>query len=194
MKNCWYRLNIDVTNAFRDDWKFPVPEVTDNDDSVWQFWAIKVFKQEWLDKQAALGLNFVSMMLFYRGPYMSSKSAHVDIAETDPVVKLSTYGLNWIIGGEGSEMQWYDFPDTPLNILYTPANTPYTFWPINTLNKIDSCNINSQPTLVRVGTPHSITLGSEPRWCISVRPRLNANMEWDEVVSHMRELGLLVDR
>lgn len=191
MTKCWYNLNIDTSKAIKKDWQFPDPRL--NAYGIWQLWAHEVFDQDWLNYTADLGLDFGSLMLFYRGPWMSTKGAHIDIATVEPF-KIGTYGLNWIFGGEGSEMLWYDLPEGNIDILYTPAGTAYTYWPIHQLTKIDRYAINSVPTLVKVGNPHSITMGPNERWCISARPRLIRNMEWDEVVSHMKELGLLVDR
>lgn len=191
MKNCWYHLNVDATNAIRDDWNFPDPQY--NVYGVWQLWAHDVFKPEWLEYTANLGLDFGSLMLFYRGPWMSTRGAHIDIATVDPL-KIGTYGLNWIIGGAGSEMIWYDMPEGELEILYTPARTAYTYWPTENLNVIDRCAIDLKPTLVKVGTPHSITMGPSDRWCISARPKLKKNMEWDEAVEHMKSLNLLIAR
>lgn len=191
-EKCWYRLNVDTTNAIKPDWKFPNPQF--NVYGVWQLWAHEVFRPEWLEYTASLGLHFGSLMLFYRDPWMSTKGAHIDIAETDPKLKIGTYGLNWILGGAGSEMIWYNMPKGDIKIQYTPANTAYTYWPLDQLQEIDRCAIGLQPVLVKVGTPHSIKMGAEPRWCISARPRLRANMEWDEAVEQMKSLNLLVER
>jgi hypothetical protein len=191
MKNCWYHLNIDVSNALKKDWKFPDPQY--NAYGIWELPSHDLFNQTWLRYTADLGLDFGSAMLFYRGPHMSTKGAHIDIATVEPL-RIATYGLNWIIRGGGGEMIWYDTPSENTKILYTLSNTAYTNWPIDELNEIDRCTIAKEPTLVKVSNPHSITMGPNERWCISVRPFLLKTMEWDDVVNCMKKLGILVDR
>lgn len=191
MTQCWHHLNLDTTNAIRKDWKFPDPQY--NVYGVWFLWAWDVFEPKWLQAATKLGLEFSSLMLFYRGPYMSTRGAHIDIVETDPL-EIGTYAVNWIIGGRGSEMVWYNLPSGELPISYTSAKTAYTYWPTETLTEIDRCAIATQPTLVKIGMPHSIEMGPEERWCISARPRLKTKMEWGELLDHLRKLNLLVER
>lgn len=190
MTKCWYYLDIDVSNAMLDNWKFPTPD--DPNYGVWQFWAHKVFRKDWLEYASSLGLDFATLMMFYRGPYFGTNGAHIDISTVNPL-KIGTYALNWTVGGRDSDMVWYEMPPGELKISYTPVNTAYTHWPIEKLKEIDRSPL-SRPTLVQVGLPHSITMGKHPRWSISVRPKMKKEMEWNEIVNHMKSLNILEDR
>lgn len=189
MTHCWYTLNLDIKGAIRKDWKFPNTDLH----GIWRLPAWDVFELEWLKKCFALGLEFSALMLFHRKPFVGTNGAHIDLNTKDNT-QIDTYAVNWILGGAGSQMIWYELPPGDLPVSYTSANTPYTYWPLNELTEIDRCSIRLQPTLVKIDKPHSIEMGPEERWCISARPRLKNRMEWDELLDHLRSLNLLVER
>jgi hypothetical protein len=77
--------------------------------------------------------------------------------------------MNWIVGGQGSEMHWYELaPDAVITKgEITQAGTPYTRY-----NEDQVIHLHSQPvlwpSLVQTGIPHKITnYCDEPRWCLS---------------------------
>lgn len=190
-KACWYELNIDVTDCFKDDYEFPTPR---GPSEIWHVQAGDIFKIQWLKHVNSLGLPIDSALIFYRSPYFSAKEAHIDIRRTDPLV-LSNFGINWCRGGKDSQMSWYDMPEndnTPL--FYTPANTAYKIWERSQLNFIESKSIGERATLVRTGIPHSIEMGSEPRWSISARVDIYDECDWDTMVDLMRKQDLLIER
>jgi hypothetical protein len=190
--SCWYQLNLNINNSIKDDWMFPIP--TNGQHGIWRLETHDIFKEEWINYIKTLGLDFDNVMLFYRGPGLSSTSAHIDICNMEPL-EFSTCAVNWVIGGEGSEMVWYDIPPGDLEIKYTEANTPFIQWDINSLNKIDSCKIKENPTLVKVSIPHGIVVGEHGRWCISARPLFeNTMFDWDQIVSKFKSTRLLVER
>jgi len=105
--------------------------------------------------------------IFYR--YRNTVSGiHSDDKEVGDYSKM-----NWILGGEDSEMHWYTINDShytkleakPLNetpiashsILYLPEDVTVAY----------SENVRG-PALVQVGVPHNIRNGSQERWCVSV--------------------------
>lgn len=190
--NCWYHLNLNVDNAIREDWTLPVTNA--NIHGMWQLMPENIFRKEWLEYIETLGLTLDDVMLFYRPAGLSSLGAHVDIAKADPL-ELSTYAVNWIIGGKDSEMIWYEMPAGDLEIRYTEANTPFSIWNCDSLVKVDSCEIREKPTLVRVDIPHSITVRQDSRWCISARPTFTDKVfDWNKTVNRFKSTGLLVDR
>jgi hypothetical protein len=185
---CWYRLNIDVTNALNPNWKFTAPP---EGFGVWQPRATEIFNKEWLQYTASLGLPIYSALVFYRGPFMSSKDAHHD---THAGLVTVNFGLNWVIGGAGSKMHWFDTPTIPGTVNEIDARAPYVSYPFSELTEIDNCNIGPEITLVKTCNPHSISMQQEPRWAISARTNINDNTPWDEVVELIRSKNLLVER
>jgi len=187
---CWY--NISAVNSLSDNWKLPEYPKSGNY-GIWKYRAIEVFNKEWLNSMSDIGIDIVSAMVFYRGPYMGTKGAHVDVGTIEPL-NIVKFGFNWIIGGRGSKMLWYERPKGDLKVLYTPANTPYIQWLDTDLKEIDSTTMESSPTLVKVDVPHKVSMGPAPRWCISARPRLESSITWDEAVENLRSKKLLVER
>lgn len=189
-KHCWYDLNIDVKNCFKEGYKFPEPT---GQYGIWHPLAWDVFNMDWLKYVTSMGLPIYSVMIFYRGPYASTLGAHVDISIPEPLL-LTNFAINWVYGGSDSTMSWYETPPGEKKIEYTPAGTAYKVWPKRELTKIESHSIGEQVKLVRTGIPHSIEMGSQPRWCISARTSIHHDFEWEQVVDMMKDRKLLVER
>jgi hypothetical protein len=193
MSNSWYKLKINNSNALVDPW----PLVNDGKYGIWKIKKEEIFKKEWIDYMASIGLILSNYsMVFYRGPRWTTNYAHLDLDNTfESSIPLVHYGINWVLKGAGSSMVWYNTPKEKYKIKYTSANTPYVNFPVNTLTEIDRCNIELEPVLVRVGIPHSISVGDDERWCISARlKKVPEKMTWDEIVEFMRSKNLLVER
>ena len=191
MNNSWYNIKIDTSNPFNDNWKFPDVPITG--DGIWSIHARDVFSQEWLSYVSSLGLDLVDTLIFYRGPYRSTRRAHLDLYSGNPFV-INNFAINWVIDGIGSEMIWYKMPSEKFEVMLTPANTPYVHWERSELEIIDKCAIRTQMTLVNVGIPHSINVAEQGRWCISVRTSDEDDLPWDQIVEKMRERNLLIER
>jgi hypothetical protein len=191
MSNSWYNIKIDTDNPFKKDWKFPTVDIAGN--GIWSIPVQDVFSQEWLSYVSSLGLDLVHTMIFYRGPYRSTRRAHLDLYYGDPFT-INNFAINWVIDGIGSEMLWYKMPQEKFEVQWTPANTPYVHWERNELKVIDKCAIKSQMTLVNVGIPHSVNVAEQGRWCISVRTSEDDDLPWDQIVEKMRRLNLLIER
>lgn len=189
--NCWYNLKIDTTNAIRKDWNFIPPG---RPLSVKFVTAPELFNQEWLSYMQSLGLSVVSALVFYRGANANAPTAHVDLTNIGKVRPCS-FGINWTLGGAGSEMVWYDMPKTGHEVKYTEANNPFMDWPFTDLTEIDRTAIGSNnATLVRVGYPHTIEMKDDPRWCISARTLIREDLPWPQIVEKLRSKNLLVER
>lgn len=189
---CWYKLNIDCSNALNPDWKFP--DVTEKEFGVWSETANNLFDTEWLKKMHENGIFVADALIFYRAPGHNTYNAHIDIHKEHPR-KISTFGLNMVFEGEDSTMTWYRLPDLkgrpPTR---GPAGTIYYNWPIDQLEEIDRHTLGPELTLVRVGVPHTVIMGDKPRWCISARAALIEQMYWKDVVKYMYSKDLLIER
>lgn len=190
-KFCYYQLKIDITDALNPRWRFPVPT---GNYGIWTPPAPFIFSSKWLEYTSDLGLNFHHALLFYRGSNMTSKEAHVDTHPAGQGYVKSA--LNWVIGGDESEMHWYDMPSPEAATVVKDPKTkvPYTTFQFKDLTLIESTKIKNEVTLVRTDLPHSITMGTSPRWCISARVDIPDDIPWEEIVEQMRSKNLLVER
>jgi hypothetical protein len=191
---CWYRLKIDTTNSIRNDYKFPIPN---NPLGIWSLPVSAIFNDSWLKYIESNGLILRSAMLFYRAPYANAPTAHIDLAKSYPSsthISFSNFALNWTIGGAGSEMVWYNKPAIKKDIRYTSAGNPFIDWDFSELVEIDRLEVGACPTLVRVNTPHTVSMKAEPRWCISVRTSIKDNVPWETIVEYMRSKNLLQEK
>jgi hypothetical protein len=193
MEHCWHKLRLRNTqNAIREDWVFPT--VT-GDYGIWKILATDMLTPEWINYLQTIGINIESLMLFYRGQNIKNNDAHVDISMPyTPTIKYVAGGLNFVLQGNGSSMIWYETPKEYKELQFTKANTPYLSWLISDLVETDRAEIGNELVLVRTNVPHSIIMGNEPRWCISVRPINAGSISWEYLVNHFRSLNALVER
>ena len=196
--NCWYHLTIDTSNAFKSDWEFTCGNNNPNKVDFKIIDATSVFTSEWLEYMKSINFPVDFVSLFYKPSlYPYSYKAHVDLRDDHAPM---SYALNWVIGGEDSEMIWYNLPDKdslPDNeslIHHIPeTGAPAKKYKTDTLTEIDRCKIKYNITLVRVDVPHSISSSLQSRKCISARDGSNYK-SWHEVVEHLHSLNLLIDR
>ena len=191
LNRCWYRINIDVTNALQKK-KFPFYNPKENKVLIWRFKSHEIFDPTWLHYIRSIGLLVSGVMVFYRPAGSSSDLyAHIDKYSDKTLVSSA---LNWVIDGRDSEMVWYKTPTdvSTKSFKLTMANTKYVNWPITELVEIDRKKIESELTLVRVDVPHAIKMGDGPRLCISVRLINSYTLRWNSVVDLMKSKGLLI--
>lgn len=194
MAKCWYRLNLNVEHAISKDWQFPKIEGLSGGRGIWSFREDKIFNPEWIKYMNDVALPIKSSIVFYREPNLVDIGAHIDLLGEVGEDTTTTYlGFNWVFGGKGSEMIWYDVPPGERNIQITSAGNKFLAWPLTELAEIDRCPIQNVPTLVRVDHPHSISVGNEARWCISARTSMH-DMTWDEAVEHLKTKNIIIDR
>jgi hypothetical protein len=191
LNHCYYRLNLDIREAINKSWTWPRPKAQTE---MWSVLGKECFNKDWLTYVHNLGLNFSHILLFYRAPYVSSRHAHIDIREGD--FKPINFAVNWIIGGAGSKMNWYSVVNDNSITATKDSETraPYKTYQLSDLELIETCEINDAATLVKTDLPHSITMGHEPRWCISTRVYPQDNITWDEIINRLESKGLLVRR
>jgi hypothetical protein len=186
MKKCWYRLNIDISKAISNDWKFPIPNGID-DRQIWPIAREEIFSEEWLETMEKIGIPIAIGILFYRRPCLIDDFAHIDLAG-DPA-EIVNCGFNWVISGEAGEMIWYDKPQQ--SGAFVPVNSDgerYLSWPISQLQEIDRCVMEkNQLILIRVDHPHAMINRSSYRWTISARSPVHLTT-WDKMVNDYQHL------
>ena len=193
--NCWYNLNVKSTaSALNKNWSFPP---TSGNYGIWSLdGQIKnIFSNEWLEYMKSIGLEIEHVMLFYRNVGLGKFGAHVDILPPGkPPLSYTTGALNFVLGGDDSEMVWYKTPSVQKEVSFTVAKTPYIEWPISELEEVDRVHIGSRLMVVRTNVPHTIKMGNAPRWCISIRLFENHKLSWEETIDRLRSLNLIEER
>ena len=189
----WQTLNIDVSNAVRNDFDFDKlfneSEFKNGQAGIWRFERkhfTKLLSQEWIDQMHALGLMVQAALVFYRKPYYFHHEAHVDVSWTGD---LCSSAINWTMDPlDDSEMIWYDVSIDTAKTEITQANTKYFYWPNSEVEgKIfASKRIGVTPTLVNVSVAHNIIVRERPRWAISVRLGQSEPKTWKEAVDFFR--------
>jgi len=192
-EHCWYKLNLDISNALRPD--FDIQELSTG---IRRFTnAQDIFTTDWLEYMNSRSMPVNGIMVFNRTSKIGKDMdilAHVDVHIHRKLESAyRAFAVNWVIGGSDSEMIWYDMPENIPPLSYTPASTPYLEWPAIELNESDRCCIQSQPTMVRVSVPHAISVKNEPRICISVRTN-GVPDNWDAAVNYLRDKQILIER
>ena len=190
-QNCWYNLNLDISNAIRPDF-----DIINFTSSIRRYTnATDIFTAEWTEYMESLGIPVYAVLMFYRHANELPWTAHVDVNIHHKTAKseFRSFAINWVIGGRNSEMIWYKMPDHTAPLHCSPAGTPYFQWKTEELTEIERYSIQSQPTLVRVDVPHAISVKEEPRLCISIRNSTMPN-DWDLVVKHLSEKQILIPR
>ena len=191
----WYRLNIDISNAVREDFNFNSlytnSKFANKPVGTWVFskdQLTDIVNQRWLDYMSSIGLNPTGIMLFYREPHFVAAGAHIDIRKNNT---LAIYAINWVLNpADDSDMIWFSHPTEPGISAVTEANTNYTYWPMDDIKdlEIDRCCIKNIPTLVSISIPHNVIVNTVPRWVISVRFPIEEDVtDWEDAVTAFRK-------
>ena len=161
------RLNIDVSNAIRNDWHFPKLDhwVNSRHDPN------EIFNQTWLSMMTSLGLPPAPCLIFYTPPGVQSSFSHTDRDPSNQHACVA--GFNFVVGEDPLDMVWFN--PTILQHrrkIITDTGSPYETFPVDFNYEIDRCRIGNTLTLVRTDIPHWVgasipsTVG---RWSVSYR-------------------------
>lgn len=150
---------------------------------IWTLQPKTIFTEEWLqyisfEHHAKVDLA----QIFYRAPHYQHPGAHVDIDQSD---NLYGGGLNWTIDSDDAHMVWYDMPEQDPIYTRRSETDRNKEWPLEELVENNRCIIGQQPTLVRTDIPHTVDMGANERWLISVRfTWLN---DWDQYLNKFND-------
>ena len=203
MKNdFWRHLNISTQGAVKEDFKFPEPKKGHG--VHWKYKADQVFTEEWYSNFRSR-VKFdgdPSIILFYCEKIHTNDYAHIDINEKHDPVTMVPAAFNWVLGGAGSSMVWYDqYGFTEESLWYGPTDESWkdreperhaphaAIWKVNTLNEIGRLQVpTDHVTLVNTGIAHRIELGPEERWCFSIRPPFKDTDNWESYINMSNEV------
>lgn len=181
MIDYYFHLGISTTKALRYDFEFPIPKSKFNR-GLWHYNDVsEILDPEWMKTLSNLGIRFKSAMIFYKPAGFSMGQAHIDVVKTDPPEKVIC-AFNWVLGGNNSQMVWYNEPTEGLQVSWLPGNIPVANYEISTLQEACRTELSNGLTLVRTDRPHSIICGPEPRWCFSLRPAHKSFDSWKSVI------------
>jgi len=194
IENCWYELDMPKEAALKSSYELPKLE-QGQEFGVWTVRSLDIFNYDWLKSLYQKGLVISEALIFYRSPGHNTDYAHLDIHREHPK-RVSTFAMNMIIGGGDAYMSWYKTPHIDYRPTQGPAGSVYYNWPVGELEEIDRHTLSDKcMTLVRVGIPHAIFMGNEPRWCISARGQSALEqMYWKDITQWMRDKKLLIER
>lgn len=190
---CCYRVNIDTTNAFKEDLikdrfgKFSLETFTDT--------ARDLFNKEWIDQFEDKVDTIHTVLIFSRPALRGTPVSHVDITNKLTPVWFS---FNWTLTGKSSSMVWHEPPENHLeikDIKHTMSNNLFLYWPLDQLPIIEQFEITDQMVIARTDIPHSITVKLEPRISIAVRTVSSGRNDysWDEAIDFFRNKNLLIE-
>jgi len=134
---------------------------------IWTLQPNTLFSNDWLDYTVnEYGVKVDLAQIFMRKPHYQHPGAHVDIDQND---NLYGGGLNWTLDPDDAEMVWYDTPEQDPVYTQRSHTDRNKEWPLESLTECARCTIGQQPTLVRTDIPHTVDMGTNERWLISVR-------------------------
>lgn len=130
------------------------------------------------------GIAIAAGEFFYTPPNRTLEP-HGDGSNVCDFVKL-----NWMKGGEGSVMDWYELkPGASLKYNNTVIGTQYSFASGSDLVRVHSATIGT-PSLVNVGRIHGIRNKNQPRYvaCVILHwPQTGQRLTWDEARDVFKE-------
>jgi hypothetical protein len=188
--HCWYDLNIDKDNIFRNQFNLPNRDNPAPTEKIIYFYqAHEVFDEKWLSYVKTLGFPTMSLVILFYTPTTSLEEvAHVDWLPDGrgPV----TYGINITLDDNDGDMFWYEPPTNDLHMgdSVKGEDNKYTWYNLSGLTQTDRCHIdNTKFTLVNTTIPHYVATGSVDRWCFSLRFS-DCTLPWEEVVEKYKSL------
>jgi hypothetical protein len=115
---------------------------------------------------------------FFYTPPGRTLEPHSDTLGITDVVKL-----NWMEGGDGSVMDWYELKAGAKLLTHkTVINTRYSYAAKTDIDRVHTAVIG-KPSLVNVGRLHGVRNGDQPRYvaCVILQwPTTGRRMNWSE--------------
>ena len=173
MNNYHLRLNLPVPLTFPS---YTVPDMKRHFHTRFHKTDMNEDFKQWIHSK---GLAITAGEFFYTAPQCTLEP-HSDTPEITDVVKL-----NWMVGGEGSTMDWYELkPGAVFQTNTTPIQTQYSYAPKIDLEHVHSATVGS-PSLVNVGRIHGVQNGMQPRYvaCVILHwPGTSKRLVWSEAI------------
>lgn len=177
MSNYYHTVDIDTTGSLAIDLKdyllsdpyregehaIYLPEAG----GIWTVDPYLLFTQEFVEYcEQDLGFKLDIAQIFMRKPYYQHPGAHVDISKD---YTIHGGGINWTLDPDDAKMVWYEYPDSKPTINQRSPTDINWEWPLDVLTEADRTIIGQTPTLVRTDVPHTVNMGAQERWLVSLR-------------------------
>lgn len=153
-----------------------------------------VLDQNFVDFFNQRNIRLLAVEVFYTVPH-GSNIIHSDVIPLDDVAKI-----NWVYGGIGSVMEWYQVnsnykTDTLADrAAATIANSPTIRFLKEEVDLIHSQFVEC-PSIVQVGCPHNMRNGTTERFCISTifeNTKTNKRVTIDEAKELFKEFLMVL--
>jgi hypothetical protein len=192
---CFFRLNVDVSNALNPEWIMPAkmkmtPKLLVD--------SSKLFSKEWVDRMVRLGLPPADKSyLFYTWPEQQFLPVQYAHSDSDPYGGgANIAAFNFVVGPDDYDMVWFD-PEAMAEkklILTADCGDVFVAYPRDFSNEIDRCNIGDTfLTMVRTDIPHCIHAKTyTQRGRLSVSYRVNRSGAWDQYYDHLSKFPELL--
>jgi len=165
------KLNLPVPFVFPS---YPVPDMRFHHHTRFHKSDMNEEFKQWIYSK---GMAITAGEFFYTPPNRTLEP-HSDTPKITDVAKL-----NWMSGGEGSVMDWYELkPGATLKHNNTVIGTQYSFANNSDIERVHTATVGT-PSLVNVGRIHGIRNGNQPRYvaCVILQwPDSGQRLNWSE--------------
>jgi hypothetical protein len=198
----WYRLNVDVSDAVSESFKFTYPDPCGPDyppvyngmyvlrpDSMVSKQILSDTWKRRLESTLGFGSRY-DVIVFVTPSDLIYDHAHIDLI--DDGTSAHSWGLNWVeFYDDERDMVWLKPNET--NQLITersPVGNYYQYMSMSNETIIDRCRIGKQLTLVRTDIPHCIAAPDHSiqpvRVAVSLRPYIPGVKTWEDAVEYFQ--------
>lgn len=206
------RINVKQTildNPHRQGQEMYVPDAG----GVWHFERSEIFNESWvLDFEQQTNLWVTGAFVFWRQAGYQHPGAHIDTYPRDGRLESIPASFNWVLDQDPScHMTWYEpwwnaddaqeceraaqglMPHPSATVQQSDYGTmSYQETDPNLLSETARLSLDTDRiTICRTNVPHTVWMGSQDRWCISMRigyehaPRL-----WHDLVDTLEPVLL----
>lgn len=188
----WYELDVSVQDAFNNSGIEKIKQIKDEMANCHAFintWAFKdlnlLFSNKFIKNVSLLSFPVESCIIFYRKKNYIHPTAHIDAIDENNIV---SFGLNWVLDYDYSEMVWYDVKNDNSKIKLTSSNTGFIEFNNKSIKEKEKHIIGNKLTLVRTDIPHNIIVNSYDRLSISLRVNKKyRTLPWVDIVNFYKE-------
>lgn len=188
----WYELDVSVQDAFNNSGIKKIKQIKDemaNSHTFINTWAFKdlnlLFSNKFIKNVSLLSFPVESCIIFYRKKNYTHPTAHIDAIDENNIV---SFGLNWVLGYDDSEMVWHYIKDNDFKIKTTSSNTGFIEFNNTSIKEKEKHIIGNKLTLVRTDIPHNIVVNSHDRLSISLRTNKKyRTLPWVNIVESYKK-------
>lgn len=185
MNNYYFKLNLDISNAFNNNWEQPfknyhffVEKYDEHED-----W-LKIFTTEFIEQLSDI-LPISRLMVFNKPFWWKNEDAHIDSGVLFALNIIKTKDTSLL-----SKMEWFEALVEDRQENFNRVNTSYIGFKPDEIKLVFSDNVDKFVSIVRTDIPHRIKIGAGDRTCFSFRFK-NDLSSWPDVYKFFNDLNLI---